>query len=62
MSKYFREWKLKTNPDKSEVAGFHLNNSIANTAIKADLEEKRLKNSMYTKYLGVMLDCSFADS
>lgn len=40
---YFRKWKLQLNPDKSGVAGFHLNYSMTNAEITVNFKEKCLK-------------------
>lgn len=42
---YYKTWKLKPNPSKTELIMFHLNNKLANQKLK-----------MAPKYLGVNLD------
>ncbi|KAF0769781.1 Uncharacterized protein FWK35_00009176 [Aphis craccivora] len=38
LERYFHKWRLRPNPDKTEVYGFHLNNKEANRELNAKLK------------------------
>uniref|UniRef100_A0A8D8TXB0 RNA-directed DNA polymerase from mobile element jockey n=1 Tax=Cacopsylla melanoneura TaxID=428564 RepID=A0A8D8TXB0_9HEMI len=56
MSSYFRKWRLKPNPSKTEVTCFHLNNSFAKTKLNVKFENQPVVHNFQPKYLGVTLD------
>lgn len=56
LGKYFRQWRLRPNPNKTEVTCFHLCNRFANRTINVDFEGNRLRHNTHPKYLGVTLD------
>lgn len=53
---YFKQWRLKPNPNKTEVACFHLNNKMANRQLRVFADNQQLKHNKNPKYLGVTLD------
>lgn len=54
--KYFKQWRLKPNPKKTEVSCFHLNNNMAHTKLKVYIDNQLLTHNYNPKYLGVTLD------
>ena len=58
LNNYFRTWKLKPNPTKTEVACFHLNNQLANYKLNVLFDGVPLKHNDNPQYLGVTLDRS----
>lgn len=58
LKEYFRTWKLRPNPNKTEVACFHLNNRLANQKLNIYLDGVKLKHNEHPQYLGVTLDRS----
>jgi hypothetical protein len=56
LSTYFRNWRLKPNPNKTEVTTFHLNNRQSNSKINVHFEGVLLNHTDHPKYLGVTLD------
>lgn len=56
LSRYFRQWRLKPNPSKTEVSCFHLNNQQANMNLKVRFDGQILNHNSTPKYLGVTLD------
>jgi Reverse transcriptase (RNA-dependent DNA polymerase) len=55
---YFRTWKLKPNPAKTEVACFHLSNKLANYRLDVSFDGVQLRHNEHPQYLGVTLDRS----
>jgi Reverse transcriptase (RNA-dependent DNA polymerase). len=53
MGKYFRQWRLKPNPSKTEVCCFHLHNACAKNQLKVHFEGQLVKHNFNPKYLGV---------
>ena len=53
---YFTKWKLNPNPNKTEVACFHLNNRQANQKLNVNFGGVQLKHNERPQYLGVTLD------
>jgi hypothetical protein len=53
MYKYFFRWRLKSNPAKTEVCAFHLNNKKAREELKVTFQGVQLKYNFTPKYLGV---------
>ncbi|XP_055714418.1 uncharacterized protein LOC129808670 [Phlebotomus papatasi] len=56
LDEYFRKWRLKPNPTKTEVSIFHLNNRLAKCEIEVVFRGTLLQNNPTPKYLGVTLD------
>jgi len=56
LNHYFKRWRLKPNPMKTEVTLFHLCNKMANHQIDVIFDGQVIKNSRFPKYLGVTLD------
>jgi len=55
---YFKRWKLKPNPLKTEVTLFQLNNRIVSHKINVSFDGQEIKNSHHPKVLGVVLNRS----
>ncbi|KAI5720173.1 hypothetical protein M8J77_002972 [Diaphorina citri] len=53
---FFKKWRLKPNPTKTEVSCFHLANALANTKLRVSFENHLLVHNPNPKYLGVILD------
>lgn len=53
---YFRRWRLKPNPNKTETACFHLSNRAASKQLQVQFEDTLLRHNDHPKYLGVTLD------
>jgi hypothetical protein len=58
MNTYFRNWSLKTNPRKTEVCTFHLNNRQAHDKLEIELDGISVRHNFLPKYLGVTLNRS----
>jgi len=58
LERYFHKWRLRPNPDKTEVYGFHLNNKEANRELNAKLKCIKVNHNFAPTYLGVTLDRS----
>ena len=56
MNSYFRNWRLKPNPSKTEVNTCHLNNREAHRKLNILFDGKALEHNPNPKYLGVTLD------
>jgi hypothetical protein len=56
LSEYFENWRLKPNPNKTEVATFHLNNTQSKSKINVRFGGVLLNQTEHPKYLGVTLD------
>lgn len=56
LGEYFKRWRLKLNPNKTEVCCFHLNNKMANRELQVHIDNQLLRHNSYPKYLGVTLD------
>lgn len=56
MGEYFKSWRLKPNPTKTEVNAYHLNNREANRKLNVVFENVPLQHNPCPKYLGVILD------
>jgi len=55
---YYKKWKLKPNPSKTESIMFHLNNKLANQKLNINFNGILVQHNMTPKYLGVNLDRS----
>ena len=58
VDEYYTDWRLKPNPNKTEVAAFHLNNREANKQLKVRFKDVQLCHNSTLKYLGIQLDRS----
>ena len=56
LTRYCRSRFLNTNPGKTKVCTFHLNNRTASGKLRIMWEGNELENTPYPKYLGVTLD------
>ena len=56
LTQYYRSNSLHANPDKTQVAAFHLRNKEANRPLKVECNRTELENTTHPKYLGVTLD------
>ncbi|KAI5744621.1 hypothetical protein M8J76_003905 [Diaphorina citri] len=56
LSTYFRKWRLKPNPSKTEVTCFHLTNALAQMKLNVLFENHPVTHNFKPKYLGVTLD------
>ena len=56
LTHYYTSWRLKPNPDKTEVSVFHLNNKLANKRPCVKFHGVELQCNNNPKYLGVFLD------
>lgn len=56
LSKYFKYWRLKPNPAKTEISLFHLNNRQANQTVKVLFNYIEGRNNQNPTYLGITLD------
>ena len=55
MDEYYTDWHLKPNPNKTEVAAFHLHNKEANKQLKVRFKNVQLCHNSTPKYLGIQL-------
>lgn len=54
---YYRKWRLKHNPTKTETSCFHLNNKYADKELRIYFEDLLLlHHNPPPKYLGIILD------
>lgn len=53
---YFRKWRLRPNPTKTETSCFHLCNKNAARVLQVNFEGRLLHHNTHPKYLGVTLD------
>ena len=53
---YYGTWFLNTNPGKTKVCTFHLNNQAASRKLRIMWEGKELENTPHPMWLGVTLD------
>lgn len=58
LNNYFKKWRLRPNPNKTEVSCFHLNNGLANETLNVYFDGTLLNHNPLPKYLGVTLDRS----
>lgn len=58
LNEYYARWRLCPNPTKTEVAAFHLSNSLANREANVTFCGTKLRHNPTPKYLGVTLDRS----
>lgn len=58
MKRYYVQWRLKLNDQKTEVAIFHLNNQQTGRQLNVFVDGVRLNHSCVPKYLGIPLDRS----
>ncbi|VVC43847.1 Hypothetical protein CINCED_3A017037 [Cinara cedri] len=56
--KYYKMWKLKPNPSKTESTMFHLNNRLANQKLNISFDGIQVQHNKAPKYLGINLDRS----
>jgi hypothetical protein len=56
MNKYLSKWHLKSNPTKTEVCAFHLNNKKAREELKMTFQRVQFKHYFTPKYLGITRD------
>lgn len=55
LNQYFKKWRLRPNPSKTEVAFFHLNNKQSNHELNIIFDGKEIANNHTPSYLGVTL-------
>lgn len=55
---YFRNWRLKPNPRKTEICAFHLKNRQAYDKFEVEFDGISVKENSFPKYLGITLDRS----
>jgi len=53
---YFKQWRLRPNPDKTESSLFHLNNKSAYQSLNIIFCGNSVQHNPYPKYFGVTLD------
>lgn len=58
LGRYYKQWRLCPNPNKTEVCAFHLNNHLANKDLNVTFCGEKVKHNSHPKYLGVTLDRS----
>lgn len=58
LAEYFMKWQLTPSLLKGETSCFHLNNRIVATALLVSLNGAMLPYNSYSKYLGVIGDCT----
>ena len=56
MNDYYLDWRLKLNPNKTEVSAFHLNNRMSNKILNITFNDIQIVHNKNPKYLGVWLD------
>lgn len=56
LNTYFQRWRLKLNPNKTEVCVFHLNNKQADKTLDIRFDNVQLNHNFTPKYLGITLD------
>jgi hypothetical protein len=56
LNTYFQRWRLKPNPNKTEVCAFHLNNKQASKTLDIRFDHVQLNHNFTPKYLGITLD------
>lgn len=56
LEKYYRDWRLCLNPDKTDVSYFHLNNRESNEKLNVSSCGKTVKFNPNQKYLGYTMD------
>jgi hypothetical protein len=56
LNTYFQRWRLKLNPNKTDVCVFHLNNKQAGKTLDIILDNVQLNHNFTPKYLGITLD------
>lgn len=56
LEKFYRDWRLCPNPDKTEVSFFHLNNREANKQLTVKFCGKSVKFNPNPRYLGYKMD------
>ena len=54
-TQYYRSNSLHANPDKTQVAAFHLRNKEGNRSLKVEWNRTKVENSRHPKYLCVTL-------
>ena len=59
MNDYYLDWRLKLNPNKTEVSTFHLNNRMSNKILNITFNDIQIVHNKNPKYLRVWLDRSF---
>jgi len=50
---YFHKWRLRSNPDKTEVCEFHLNSKEASRELNIKLKDLKLNHNFAPKYMGM---------
>lgn len=58
LNEYYRNWRLRANPTKTEVTTFHLANRNANDTIQVNFAGNVVPYNFNPKYLGITLDRS----
>lgn len=53
---YFKQWRLRPNPDKTESSLFRLNNKSAYHSLNTNFFGNSVPHNPFPKYLGVALD------
>jgi hypothetical protein len=56
MNIYFRKWRLKLNPAKTEICAFHLNNKQVKDKLEVKFDKIRAIHNICPKYLGITLN------
>lgn len=56
MDKYYTEWHLCLNAEKTESCAFHLNNQLANAQLDIRVRDETIPYNKNPKYLGTYLD------
>jgi len=58
LKRYFKKWRLKPNPQKTESIIFHLNNRQASTTMNITFDGENVQHNPTPKYLNITLDRS----
>lgn len=58
MKRYYVQWRLKLNDQKTEVTIFHLNNQQAGRQLDVFIDGVRLEHNHVPCYLGIPMDRS----
>jgi len=59
ISSYYKRWRLRPNPSKSEVSAFHLCNKQADVKLNIKMDGVQLTHNFTPKILGITLDRSW---
>lgn len=58
LNTYFQQWRLKLNPNKTEVCAFHLNKKQASKTLNIRFDHVQLNHNFTPKYLSITLNCN----